>query len=717
MNRSFESFSGLIGRDEDKERIINLLGAPFKVGDEHPLVLPIVGMGGLGKTSLAKSVCDAENVKSHFELKMEVCVSDDFSLKQVIKKIIKSATGERCADLDEGELKKKLEAILNGRKYLLLMDDVWNEDAQKWLLLKLLLSKGADGSKLIVTTRSQRVAEIMGTVTAYNLSVLGQEDCLSLFYKCAFKEGQMELHPNLVGIGKEILAKCKQVPLAVINLGTQLYGKTDEKEWKSVRDSEKWEEEGDGILPALKISYQRLPTHLKRCFLYCSVFSKDYLFEDLGLVQFWMAHGLIHQSSNPNEKLEDVGLRYVRELISRCFFQDYEDRIVIAYFKMHDLMHDLASSLAQNEFSIISSQNHQISKTTRHLSVLDSDSFFHQTLPKFPNNFHQMRSIVFADSIVGSTCKTDFEKCLSEFKHLRSLELLDDSGFEAFPERIVALKHLRYLNFYGNTEMKRLPKSLFKLQNLQALVLGLGLEELPKDVRYMISLRFLFLVTQQKRLPEGGIGCLESLQTLFIVRCENLQNLCEDMKGLKSLRKLAIGRCDSLISLPRSIKCLASLQELYIKECEKLDLMTIEEEKKEKIQPFFLSLHIIIFEKLPATLALPEQLLQGSAESLQTFIIRYCPNIEEMPDCIGNLNKLQNLEISDCPSLSKRCQKGTGEDWPKVAHIPKIKVDGDDSGEETSHSGSSSKPYLNLSYLVVHFYPFFNSFFRLNYFP
>jgi len=150
----------------------------------------------------------------------------------MIKKLIKSATtGERCADLDEGELKKKLEEILNGRKYLLLMDDVWNEDAQKWLLLKLLLSKGAAGSKLIVTTRSQRVAEIMGTVAAYNLSLLGQEDCLSLFYKCAFKEGQMELYPNLVGIGEEIVEKCKQVPLAVINMGTQLYGKTDEKEW------------------------------------------------------------------------------------------------------------------------------------------------------------------------------------------------------------------------------------------------------------------------------------------------------------------------------------------------------------------------------------------------------------------------------------------------------------------------------------------------------
>ncbi|XP_034898981.1 putative disease resistance protein RGA3 isoform X2 [Populus alba] len=692
MNRSFESFSGLIGRDEDKERIINLLAAPFKVGDARPLVLPIVGMGGLGKTSLAKSVCDAENVKSNFDLNMEVCVSDDFSLKQVVPKIIKSATGERCADLDEGELNKKLEAILNGRKYVLLLDDVWDEDAKKWLLLKPLLSKGADGSKIIVTTRSQRVAEIMGTVTAYNLSLLGQEDCLLLFYKCAFKEGQMELSPNLVGIGKEIVAKCKQVPLAVINLGTQLYGKTDEKEWESVRDSEKWEEEGDGILPALKISYQRLPAHLKRCFLYCSVFPKDYGFPDILLVQFWMAHGLILQSSNPNEKLEDVGLRYVRELISRCFFQDYEYKIIAATFKMHDLMHDLASSLAQNEFSIISSQNHQISKTTRHLSVLNSDSFFHQTLPKFPNNFHQVRSIVFADNIVGSTCKTDFEKCLLEFEHLRSLYLWDDYGFEDFPERIGALKHLRYVYFGLSSKIKRLPKSIFKLQNLQALVTGKGLEELPKDVKYMISLRFLALVTKQKQLPEGGIGCLKFLQTLLILGCENLENLCEDMQGLKSLRKLVIAGCDSLISLPRSIKFLTTLEEFCIIDCGKLDLMTIEEDKEKKIQPLSLPLRIVAFTALPATPALPEQLLQGSAESLQTFIIRDCSNINEMPDCINNLIKLQNLDISDCPSLSKRCRRGIGEDWPKIKHIPKIKVDDDDSGEETSHAGSSGTP-------------------------
>jgi len=201
----------------------------------------------------------------------------------------------------------------------------------------------------------------------------------------------------------------------------------------------------------------------------------------------------------------------------------------------------------------------------------------------------------------------------------------------------------------------------------------------------MISLRFLVLITKQKRFPEGGIGCLECLQTLFIVRCENLENLCEDMQGLKSLRKLVIIDSDNLISLPRSIKCLTTLEELFVNNCEKLDLMTIKEEKEEKIQSLSLSLRIVIFANLPATLALPEQLLQGSTESLQTFIIRYCPNIREMPDCIDNLKKLQNLEIRDCSSLSKRCRRGTGEDWPKIAHIPKIKVVDDDSGEETSN--------------------------------
>ncbi|KAJ6435173.1 hypothetical protein OIU84_000402 [Salix udensis] len=167
---------------------------------------------------------------------------------------------------------------------------------------------------------------------------------------------------------------------------------------------------------------------------------------------------------------------------------------------------------------------------------------------------------------------------------------MDDLELKAFPERVGALKHLRYLNFAGNAKMKRLQKSIFKLQSLQAMVISVGLEELPKDVRYMISLGFLFLVTKQKRLPEGGIGCLECIQTLVISYCENLENLCEDMQGLKSLQKLYICGCKSLISLPGSMKCLTALKELFIGDCEKLDMMTLDEEKERETRRLSLRL-------------------------------------------------------------------------------------------------------------------------------
>ncbi|CAK7338870.1 unnamed protein product [Dovyalis caffra] len=284
------------------------------------------------------------------------------------------------------------------------------------------------------------------------------------------------------------------------------------------------------------------------------------------------------------------------------------------------------------------------------------------------------------DELEMPRCKADFEKCLTEFKHLRSLELMDDC--ELLPERIGALKHLRYLNLGRNSKLKRLPNSIFKLQNLQALFLGQGLEELPKDVRYMISLRSLFLITKQQRLPEGGIGCLECLQSLLIGRCGNLEYLCEDMQGLKSLRNLTIISCKSLISLPRSMKYLAALEFLCIVDCEKLDLTTMEEEYEEEIKP--LPLQTVILAELPGTLALPKQILQGSADFLQKLMISECPNIRELPECVGNLNKLQMLMIQNCPRLRERCQKGTGEDWPKIAHIPKIDVHQIDINEETS---------------------------------
>ncbi|XP_031261359.1 putative disease resistance protein RGA4 [Pistacia vera] len=277
---SFFQASDVIGREKDKENIITFLTQP---ADVNVSVIPIVGIGGLGKTTLSKMVYNDERVYRHFELKMWVCVSDDFDVVRLIKEIIYSATHEDCAKLKADEIPRRLQEILADQKFLLVLDDVWNENPMKWMDLRNLLLNGANGSKIIVSTRSKTVAEIMGTVSPnfIELQGLSPDDSLLLFKKCAFKDGKGEDFPNLIKIAKDIVGKCKGVPLALRTLGSLLFANTDEDEWLRIKSSDSWQlkQEKEGILPVLKLSYDNLPSHLKQCFAYLSLFPKDYIYD------------------------------------------------------------------------------------------------------------------------------------------------------------------------------------------------------------------------------------------------------------------------------------------------------------------------------------------------------------------------------------------------------------------------------------------------------
>ncbi|KAF2307899.1 hypothetical protein GH714_033265 [Hevea brasiliensis] len=581
MTHSFVDASNVIGREQDTDNIIETLLQ--SVDGENVSIIPIVGIGGIGKTALAKLVYNDQRVISHFGVKLWVCVSQVFELDKVLIKILNSASpDQRYMDLDMDQLQNELREALEGRKYLLILDDVWCEDPKKWNDLKTLLTGGANGSKIVVTTRSNRVAEIMGTVSAYNLSVLPDQDCLSLFFKCAFKGQQEKQNPKLTRIGEEIVRKCKGVPLAVITLGSQLYCETDERRWEYIKDNEIWksEQKGNDILPALRLSYEHLPSYLKRCFAYCSIFPKDYEFDDIELVYFWMANGFL-QSSNDNEDLEDVGLRYFKELCSRCFFQDLFEYPGRVNCKMHDLIHDLALSISQNGCSMVVTNTQQIPKSVRHISFPYPKSLVDQDLPTSLQIQHNVRTISFLNKgKEGISSKRFIKTCCLRSPYLRVLDLAF-SKFEVLPRRIGDLKQLKYLSLGGNRLIRRLPNSICKLQSLQVLLLVgcWSLEELPKDMKYMINLRWLWIITKQKNLPTGGIGCLKSLQFLYISLCNNLECLFEDMQGLKKLRRLVISSCRRLISLPQSIKCLTALDTLCIVGCENLDL-TMGKEKK-----------------------------------------------------------------------------------------------------------------------------------------
>ena len=223
-----------------------------------------------------------------------------------------------------------------------MLDDLWNEDYEKWINLKGLLQSGARGSRILVTTRAQKVARITQTIEPHFLRELSPHDSWLLFERYAFKEGE-EPDLRIKEIGMKIVDMCKGLPLAIKTIGVILYRKRDVREWLSFMNSEIWNlEQGENnIIPALRLSYVYLPSHLKRRFAYCSLFPKDYNINKQTLIRLWMAQGFI-KLSDPNECLEDVSHEYFMDLCSRSLFQEVEeDKRGNTSFKIHDLIHDL----------------------------------------------------------------------------------------------------------------------------------------------------------------------------------------------------------------------------------------------------------------------------------------------------------------------------------------------------------------------------------------
>ena len=250
--------------------------------------------------------------------------------------------------------------------------------------------------------------------------------------KLAFKEGEEEQYLNLLEIGKEIVKKCRRVPLVVNTLTCLLYSKVDEDEWISIRDNEIWHlnKKESGILPTLKLSYNQLSFHLKPCFAYCSIFPKDFVFNNLLLIHFWMAHGILQSPKDENLELEDVGNLHIKELLSRSFFQDVEEENILYFtFKMHDLIHDLALSIAKRECLIVTKKSTLATKVC-HLSFLDNGQEVTTQLEKL----RKVPTIIFQTDQSMSLLET----CISRFKYLQVLDL-KNSCFEVLPSSIGSL--------------------------------------------------------------------------------------------------------------------------------------------------------------------------------------------------------------------------------------------------------------------------------------
>nr|XP_025636506.1 putative disease resistance RPP13-like protein 1 [Arachis hypogaea] len=267
-----------VGRDKERDTIMKLLLDDVNNGELS--VIPIVGMGGIGKTTLAKLVYNEDMVLQKFNVKAWVCVGEEeFDVLKVTKAVIEK-TCSPCYSNDLDTAQNHLKNALARKKFLVVLDDVWSSNREGWEIFLTPFECGSEGGKILVTTRLDTVASMVKTKhnEDHNLSLLDEEQCWSVFANRAWDPAESRDHSTLKEIGRKIVKKCKGLPLAAQTLGGLLRGKDNEKDWNDVLNSEFWElsEEDSVILPALRISYFHLPSYLKRCFVYCCLYPKDF---------------------------------------------------------------------------------------------------------------------------------------------------------------------------------------------------------------------------------------------------------------------------------------------------------------------------------------------------------------------------------------------------------------------------------------------------------
>ncbi|XP_015693766.2 putative disease resistance protein RGA4 isoform X1 [Oryza brachyantha] len=463
----------IYGRKDELDKLRDLLLVPSDSSAPGPSnscipVISIIGVGGIGKTSLAQLAFRDERIRANFGLRIWVCVPDVYDEMRLTRDILETLTDANYRSVTEfSELKNALQEKISGKNFLLVLDDVWYDESRTnwenelvWSKVLSTLNTGLGGSRILVTTRTNRASELLHAGTSLPLGGLNRDEYWMLFKCCAFGEKHPGLFPELKEIGVQIAERLNGLPLAAKVIGRLLNVDLDSSHWKKVLESDI----SDDVLKVLRLSYQHLPIHLQLCFSFCSLFPKNWRFDPKRLTDMWISQGFVKKEdvSDNDMNVEDVAKGYFNDLVQRSFFERSLLNLPIEYV-MHDLINDLARNVSKDEYARIESEKQkEIRPNIRHLSI--SANLLDGVKKEEMKNLRTL--------IVWSKSWSCWELSLPNdvFRKSKHIRVLDLTGccLERLPTSLKKLKHLRYLAF--RVPEKPLPTSMVQLYHLEVLV-------------------------------------------------------------------------------------------------------------------------------------------------------------------------------------------------------------------------------------------------------
>ncbi|WVZ49577.1 hypothetical protein U9M48_000919, partial [Paspalum notatum var. saurae] len=530
----------VFGRDKDLESICKIFrkrSDPYGIAScsssKPYFVFGIHGIAGSGKSTLANYICDHEKKAEdkHFDPIMFSHVSVTFRVEKIFRDMLWDITNMHFDNMDIESLGKELMEKLKGRRFLLVLDDLWvkGENQKEREILLHALSAGENGSIILVTAQTEDAASALGAQEQIPIQDLEEVQYLKLFMHHAL-QGAVDDDGTFQRIGRSIAKKLHRSPIAAVAVGRRLQAETAVAFWETTANLDVLNE----TMGALWWSYQQLGVDTRRCFQYCSTFPKGYRLKRDELVHMWIAQGFVNAGSNETEELEDVGMRYFQELLKFSFLQD-------KYYN--------SERVAGSDFSRIDDSNvlpaKDIRSVIRHLFIGSKDAAQGAQTAEKNLDLGNLRTLIIAETYTSTDRKQrmhDLEKIFDRlFRRLRKLRVLiirlgTNPEELSFPASIDQMKHLRYFRFGDPNVFQTtliLPSTFNKLYQMQTIFLAFNTYVwYPEGTTNLIRLRHI-----QGQLVSPNVGNITSLQTMddfFHVMKEQGYEL----KQLKHLNKL-----------------------------------------------------------------------------------------------------------------------------------------------------------------------------------